>query len=404
MRRVRIGIIGAGANTEWSVLPTLLGPDAMTPPDTGAWWSRRPVASSDIRYQAPAQPDIVAIADSNNERVTRVAATARIPGVYGDWRALLRDVRPDALLCLASPAVTSEVIVAAANAGVRNLWVDAPPEYSAEATLKLAKRLEGSRLRLWCARPLRRAAAHRAASQLLERDQIGAVSMLALRWSTPFTPVPHTGAAPSADELLQWLSVLSALDLLLAFGASANSDTAVPVQVMAGGKEGNLNLWLRGANGVTATALFAGADSWSTPLPRLEICGTQGRSIVCEAGRRMWLYLPREAARVLEPPGLTTHVTAANIVGMAEDLKAFLASCAEEPAATGDASPNARMLLSVARSLQLCEAVAVSLREERSVEIEPLRLDTPFNNVPDGDGASPASESPAIPMTLPLQL
>jgi hypothetical protein len=75
--------------------------------------------------------------------------------------------------------------------------------------------------------------------------------------------------------------------------------------------------------GVTATALFSGSESWSAPLPRLEVCGTQGRGLVCEAGRRLWLHQPRETAHLLEPPGMIAHVTAANVLGVAEDLKAF---------------------------------------------------------------------------------
>jgi hypothetical protein len=236
---------------------------------------------------------------------------------------------------------------------------------------------------------------------MLERDQIGAIAALSLRWGTSFAAAPAATATPSADEVLHWLSALSALDLLLAFGASANSDTAMPTQVLAGGKEGTVNLWLRLANGITASALFAGADSWSTPLPRLEICGTQGRSIVCEAGRRMWLYLPREAARVLEPPGLTTHVTAANVAGMAEDLKAFLTVCAGEPARATDITSNEQMLLGVARCLQLGEAVSAACAEERSIEIEPLRLDT--GRAAEAPQAK-TEEPPAIAMTLPLQL
>jgi len=398
MARVKVGIIGAGTTTEWAVLPTLLGPDATTPPDQGAWWSRRPVSTSDIRYQAPAQPDIVALADSDRAQVERVAATARIPGVFTDWRIMLRDVKPDALLCLAPPEETGEVVAAAAKAGVANMWIDAPPAFSADATLQLAKRLHGTRLRLWCARPLRQAAAHRAARQVLHHGQIGPVTALSLRWGAPFIGAPHDKTRSTSNDLAQWLSVVSALDLLLALSSSPNSDTAVPVQVMANGQSGNVNLWLRLASGATATVLFAGADSWSRPMPWLEICGTEGRSIVCEAGRRMAHYIPREAARILEPPGMSTHVTAANVAGMAEDLKAFLTSCVED-APPAVSAANDLALLSTARSLQLCEAAALSIEQGRSVELEMLRVDAPK---PGKSESGDTKASAAIPMTLPL--
>src|SRR5215216_5986156 len=104
MRRVRIGIIGASAVTEWALLPALSGPDALTPPDSGAWWGRRPGAHAEIHYQPPALPDVVALCD-DEARARRVAEAARVRAVYTDWRQMLREVPLDALLCAAGPDV-----------------------------------------------------------------------------------------------------------------------------------------------------------------------------------------------------------------------------------------------------------------------------------------------------------
>ena len=327
MRRVRIAIIGAGAMTEWAILPVLSGPDAVAPPDTGAWWTRRPSAHTSIQYQAPAWPEVVAVADADEVRAERVAQLARVRATYGDWRRMLRETPLDALICVASPELTSEVILAASPT-VNWVWVYGPPAASVAATARLEQRLAGRATQVWCARPLRAAAAHRAARQLLERDEIGAVSALTLRWGTAFYAPPQR-AGGGVDDAAHLSSSYAALDLLLGFAAVAADSSAVPLKVLAGATNGATSLYFRCAHGPGATALFAGAESWNAPLPRVEICGTEGRAIVCEAGRRLWLHKPHEPTRFMEPPGLTTHLSTANTTGVAEDLKAFLGACAE---------------------------------------------------------------------------
>lgn len=517
MRRVRIGIIGAGAVTEWAVLPALSGPDIVAPPDTGAWWGRRPGSSSDIRYQAPACPEVVALADADVSRAQRVGAAARVRAIYSDWRLMLREVEMDALLCLTSPAVTAEV-AGGAGAAVRWLWIDGPPAPTAEETLALARRLEGRSLNVWCAHPLRQAAAHRAAWRLIERDALGAVSALALRWGTPFHITEHIpprdteiretaahqteprqaatqetragGLAGSrrsgnssalTSDAPHLAPSYAALDMLLAFAraapprahggaseiagkpasgsadgaagnaaasdgpstalveaaavsnsvrsigsANGNANGTMPAgampastaTVMAAQCSGALSLWLSFAHGPTATALFSGAEAWSATLPRLEVCGTQGRSLVCESGRRLWLHQPREAAHLLEPPGLAAHVSAANVIGLTEDLKAFLTACAEDQssvtgasisAAGNDASPDAtsmnfHSLSGAARALQLVEAVNASLAVGGPVAVPSLRETLPLRETFAGrDGAAERSAQPNAPVSSAVE-
>ena len=447
MRRVRIGIIGAGPLTEWAILPALSGPDAVAPPDTGSWWSRRPVADSQIRYQAPARPEVVALADADRERGERVAAAGRVRAVYSDWRLMLREVPLDAVLYAASPEIASQEIAEVAIAldtRVRWLWIEGPPALSVTAALQLAQQLQGRHARIWWSRPLRRAVAHRAAWRIIERDEIGIVSALVLRWGAPLHVMPQVmsneerahasgstggsaggstgGHAGGRDGTSHLSSSFAAIDMLLAFGSSSAEGAAVPTQVLASEMNGAANLWARLANGVSATALFSGADSWNAPLPRLEICGTQGRSIVCEAGRRLWLHQPREAACLLEPPGLGAHISMANQVGIAEDLKAFLATCAESETTarvvnSSDDTQKSDALLGVVRVLQLIEAAGESLAAGRCIEIEPIRQEArtamsrgaPVPQEAPGSTESEKTESansqPVVPTaTLPLQL
>ncbi|MDQ3813839.1 MAG: hypothetical protein M3347_07790 [Armatimonadota bacterium] len=416
MPRLRLGIIGAGALTEWAILPALSGPDAVAPPDTGAWWGRRPGPHSEIHYQAPAWPEVVALADADPKgdprHAERVAEAARVRAVYADWRLMLREVDLDALLCAASPEVAAEVAVAAAalpiGSSLRWLWIEGPPAPATDAVLRLAQQLKGHRLRLWCARPLRLAAAHRAARRFLERDHVGAVSALSLRWGTPLHVLEGEKAKRSAgarDDAYYLASSYAALDLLLGLSVPSGAGAA-PLQVLAGTCHGATSLWVRLASGCTATALFSAAESWSSTLPRLEICGTEGRSLICEAGRRLWLHEPREAARLLEPPGLAAHVSMANILGVAEDLKAFITACAESSSGTDDGVGNADALLGPARALQLIEAASASLASDALVEIAPIRWERP---VPTTDSTPTAKEATkkdtgAPIATLPLHL
>lgn len=477
MKRVRVALIGAGTLAEWGILPVLSGPDIFTPPDTGAWWSRRADAanSPDIRYQAPAQPEIVAICDADRARAARLATVFRLRAVYADWRVLLREVEIDAIFCSADSQIAREIALALPTDC--RLWLNGTPDFTLHGALETENRTRTNANRIWCARPLRQSAAHRAARRLIERDQIGAPSAISLRWNTPFAALSNINraaenitdstnsasasasanaftasnstnsyeaksntarsngfAAPetsdrafgddsksdaqnsasqrfansmastalrlvesnnlsaqnaaaqnvasqsasakgfvvnsaskngfSKEEMARVASSYAALDLLMAFafvspenGLSSTRNVANSAQntsqndalrngsVWADGSASNgsasdsgapsekaTNLMVRFeggvTGGVTATALFCAADTWSAPLPRLEICGTEGRFLVCEAGRRLWLHQPREAARFWEPPGLSQHVSTANVNGLAEDLKEFLAWCA----------------------------------------------------------------------------
>lgn len=334
MKRVRVGIIGAGSGVEWSVLPTLSSPDISSPPDNGAWWARRG-DSPDIHYQAPARPEIVAIAEAETtqnsrgqSRVERVAHTARVRASYNDWRAMLREVELDAMLCVAPPQVAAEIV--AATGGNKPLWIWGAPAASLSSLNRLQNGLCGRDTKIWIAQTLRASSAHRAAQQLVERDQIGAVCALSLR-------VPHALETTSEHDATRFSASLSAIDLVRYFAAQtptsstrSSVSTALQAGAMAFENNGATHVTLRFQNGAIANILFANAEIWSAPLPRLEIVGTQGRFLICEAGRRLWLHHPREAARFWEPPGMSHHVSGANVSGVAEDLKAFFAWCVDD--------------------------------------------------------------------------
>jgi predicted dehydrogenase len=397
MQRVRIGIIGAGTTVEWGVLPVLTGPDAVAPLDTGAWWTRRPTPGGDIRFQPPAVPEVVAICDpasgGSMARVESLARQARIPSTYTDWRQMVRETQLDAVLVAGDepsgalqgrPEAEEVAKVFAAsprtNGSVpdRWLWLDGAPARDQEQTEALSRSLRARNIRLWLSKPLRHAAAHRSAKRLLERDGIGTVSGLQLRWPWPLDAAHDSGTH-------------AALDLLLSF---VSGGSGVPLRAFATkNKEGAFSVWFTLNGGASATILASSADTWNSPLPRLEVTGTQGRYMLCEGGRRMQLFVPREATRTWEPPGMAAHVSSANVLGLSEDVKGFLAATANEAA---EEIPEADWEFEV-RVLALMEAIRRSL-ESGSVEEVQLRSVT----ASPGRGPVSRTASPVENLTLNL--
>lgn len=430
MQRVRIGIIGTGASVEWAILPALLGPDALSPPDTGAWWSRRPAPAGDIRFQAPATPEIVALGEGApldatprgvrqgairdgalrdgasrdggaesparelardgkvSARLETLGRAARGAALFASPRALLRQMSLDALLLAAgdgddwscAPLVELAASAPGLPGGVtppRWVWIDGPPARSLAQLDVFARAAAGGGPSLWIAAPLKRAAAHRAARRLIERDGIGEVTAIQARF-------------PFALDEARFGATYAAFDLLLSFvpgGAGA------PRQVSAARHpDGAASVLLQLAGGATVSALFGAADSWNSPLPRLEICGTQGRFLTCEAGRRLWHHVPREAARLWEPPGLAPHVSSSNVAGYAEDLKAFLAVCTNNPAPFNAE----RALDDAARALGTLEATFAA---RESGQTQPIEARGPQHSAP-----LPAASQGAPPRNLTLEL
>lgn len=393
MRRLRVGIIGAGTLTEWAIASVLQGPDAISPPDEGSWWSKRPVAGSDIRWQAPTRPEIVALCDADSERLNRIGAQMHVVAQYSDWRAMLAETSLDAVFCENAAEVDIESLLAAMSArNIGKLWLAGLPEVDFEWILHLSSQSAARGVLLWWAQPVRHAAAHRAARQLIKRGEIGDVTALSLRWSTPF-----------ANEVgSQRMESYGALDLLMSCVGAA------PIEVLASAAKGATSLWLRFDGGATATAIFAACDAWNTALPRLEIIGTQGRFLVCEAGRRVGMFQPREATRWIEPPGLASHVSAANIGGIAEDIKLFLAAPNSLESRTAMHDFKAADFCwdgrEAARAMQLLEAAAQSLKTGVPITIAPLTSLSPQSaRIQNIDEKNPKNGF-AAPLTLPLNL
>jgi len=394
MQRVRVGVIGTGSSVEWAILPALVGPDALAAPDGGAWWSRRPSPSGDIRYNPPALPEVVALCEGlqleggrNSEekpssRLESLGRLARGAALYTDALSMLREVALDVVFlgedAAISPTQLLQLISSAPGtafgiAPPRWVWIDGPPARGCGALNAFARVAPSPSL--WMALPLRRAPAHRAARRLVERDGIGIVTAVQARF-------------PFALDEARFEAAYAAFDLMLSFFPPAQA----PRQIWATRHgDGATQVLLSLGGGAHLSALFGAADTWSAPLPRLEASGTQGRFLVCEAGRRLMQFVPREGARVWEPPGLAPHVSGANLSGYGEDIKAFLSVCADNPAPFNAE----RALDDAARALSVLEAAFASVAGGVPIGVEArgVRFKAPLE--------APA-ETPARNLTLEL--
>jgi len=410
--RLRVGIIGAGTLCEHLLLPALSGPDVLAPPDDGAWWLRRPSANVDIAFAPPFRVEVVALCDADPARLKRVGESARVPSLYTDWKRLLAEhAAPQALaagggeldaLFLALPPSRSDEILVALSArrlhqAAAWLWLAGPPALSSQRARELSA-LHAHRS-LWCAHPLSRALAHRAARRMIDRGEVGLVRALSLRWHT-LLPQPGAPQASAQARIFEGevASVAAALDLLLEFAApeAARDDSPTIERVVsrlhahenAGASVGLIEF----ANGVGASLVLGSGDEWSAPLPRLEIVGTQGRFLVCEGGRDLRLHAPREATRTWSAPSLAPSISSAEAGGVAQDVRAFLNALLQSKLPARDASveesKQARRAHSLGRS-----ALVLRLWEELAAVARPLAAPTAVSHEPaaaDSDEAAPA--------------
>jgi hypothetical protein len=151
----------------------------------------------------------------------------------------------------------------------RWVWIDGPPARSLAELGAFARFAAGNGPCLWMRRLF--AALPRTARR-------------AVCWSaTASAKSPQFRRVfPLPLDTARFGAAYAAFDLLLSF---LPEGAGMPREVTAARhNDGAASVLLKLAGGATLTALFGAADAWNCPLPRIEICGTQGRTIVCEAG------------------------------------------------------------------------------------------------------------------------
>jgi len=389
MKRIRTGIWGLSEVAQRVVMPLFQGSEMLVPPDLGSRWSQRPGAVLD--YQPSAIATLVAIGDSDKKRLERVTQISNAQTPYQDWRAMLREGELDALLLAKAPEEPlSEIFAEMARRGARWLWINFPPAASADAILALSAQAAAHQVQVWWAQPASLLRAHRAAWQLIMHSKMGDVETVSLAWPTPFALPSHGNS--------HWWEMAQAFHLALKMAAvKENSQMTRILQIMASKNGDNVSIWARCANNVTLNLRFGAA----TPvLPRLEICLSEGRSLVCEAGRNLTQYAPRFETISHDSSGWTPSDSGTLSGAYAEDLKRFLANCGEleSPSSHAHSDKEHHMWRSAAYALQAIQATGQSLNTKALEMLPPLHQENISPRVK--EQVSPARNASA---TLPLE-
>jgi predicted dehydrogenase len=389
MKRVRTGIWGLSEVAQRVVMPLFQGSEMLAPPDLGSRWSQRPGAVLD--YQPAAIATLVAMGDSDKTRLERVAQICNAQTPYGNWRDMLREGELDALLLVKSPEESlSEVFAEMARRGARWLWLNFPPASSAEAILALFAQAQAHHIQVWWAQPACLLRAHRSAWQLMAHGNLGNVETVSLIWPAPF-------ALPSTKNS-HWWETAQAFHLALKMAAVREASQMTRIlQVMAGKNGDNVSVWAKCANDVTLHLRFGVA----TPeLPRLEICLSEGRSLVCEAGRKLTQFAPRSEAITHDSSGWTPGDSGTLYGAYAEDLKRFLANCGElePPTMHTHLDEEYHQWRAAAYALQAMEGTGRSLNTRSLEMLPPLHQENLSPRIK--EQISPLKNSSA---TLPLE-
>lgn len=361
----------------------------LVPPDVGSRWSQRPGAVLD--YQPAAIAALVAMGDPDKSRLERVAQISNAQTPYQDWRAMLREGELDALLLAKAPEESlSEVFAEMARRGARWLWLNFPPASSADAILALSAQATAHQIEVWWAQPACLLRAHRSAWQLMAHGKMGDVQTVGLAWPAPFA-LPSNGNS-------HWWEMTQAFHLALKMAAvKENSQMTRILQIMASKNGDSVSIWARCANGVTLNLRFGAA----TPiLPRLEICLSEGRSLVCESGRNLTQYMPRSEIITHDSSGWTSGDSGTLAGAYAEDLKRFLANCGELESPTSHTHSENEYLMwrSAAYALQAMEGTERSLNTKSLEMLPPLHQENLSSRIK--EQVSPTNNASA---TLPLE-
>lgn len=308
MREIKIGVIGCGGIAQWAHLPVLTGPDVLMPEEPIPGKS-----TAEMMAEAEIVPRVVALCDIREELLRSVGDRYRIDRRFTDYRELLEQVDIEAVLVLAGHKVNYEVIPLAVEKG-KHIFVEKPMTGTLEEALEVERIVKGSGIVFQVGFMRRFYFAYREAKRMIEGGEIGEIQALGGRfWSGRL------------DDLLN--NGVHIFDIVQFFGRRA-------AEVYAKAKGNHIALTIGFEGGVVGN-LFLSDTSWNHSVhERLEIAGSDGRTLVAENGRRLWMYAPRgsesifdlsgEPARFWEPPQVVHAITGYNLAGFAGEHKHFL--------------------------------------------------------------------------------
>lgn len=185
VRRVRVGLVGAGEQATTHLIPALL--------------------------QIP-QVELGAIADVDERRAAEVAARFGVPRWFGDVPHLLDEVKVDAVVAACPPQAHEEIIWCAIERRIP-VFVEKPPSVTTSALRELAAQASSSCVLVGVGMNFRQAGPYRRIKELLAEPDAGTVVSASVRHVASKPKRPLWGLSLLRSVLLA--QAIHPVDLLL---------------------------------------------------------------------------------------------------------------------------------------------------------------------------------------------
>jgi len=339
---LKIGVIGCGSITEWAHLPVLTGPDIVIPTE-----------GEDLPYRTletekpKVLPRVVALCDLNLNRLNKLGDRYNISRRFTDYRRMLNEVKLDALVVAAGHKFNVEIIPQAIERRL-HIFVEKPMTSTLREALEIRRIVEGSGIVFQVGFMRRFYYAYRNAKRLIFNGEIGEIQALSGRfWSGRKDDLLNNGI--HIFDIIQFLA-------------------GPVIEVYAKSHGDNIALIMEFENGAVGNLLLAHTGITISVHERIEIVGSEGKTLVAENGRR--LYLSRGGRQPLqswEPSHIAHTITGYNIAGFAGELRHFV-NCI-----SSNTQPIAGVESGV-YSIRLKEGIEKSLDEGKAIKLSDLEL------------------------------
>lgn len=134
--------------------------------------------------------EIVALAGSNEARAAEHARAAGVPKAYGDWRALIGDTDIDAVVIATTPALQTQVGLAALGAG-KPVFAEKPMASTLDEARAMLEAANASGLPTGIDFNFHEIAAWRRAKALLDDGAIGKLRHVTIHWHVENYSIQH---------------------------------------------------------------------------------------------------------------------------------------------------------------------------------------------------------------------
>lgn len=141
-------------------------------------------------FRTDARCEIAALAGSNEARTAEHARAANVPKAYGDWRALIDDTEIDAVVIATTPALQTQVALAALKAG-KPVFAEKPMASTLAEARMMLETAETSGLPTGIDFNFHEIVAWQRAKAMLDDGAIGALRHVTIHWHVENYSIQH---------------------------------------------------------------------------------------------------------------------------------------------------------------------------------------------------------------------